>query len=309
MSFEMRDCTSPVRVRVKNASDSRCRCRNTAARRSCMTRWPTWFEKSVCTTPRAPVTIAMAIIPPAANESSLVSLLPIASNTRLSRNAGTTPRPAERTIRARTPPSLSRYGVNRPPIRRRLARRTAGSAGRSGGASAEWKNMPIRVRVRRGRGEAPEPATVHRGVSPPARQLALERRSGAVLLVRHVLAPIRRLALVVDLDDRDVGHEPRRRRAVPVLLARLEEDAVTWTDHLDGAAAPLRQPDPFSHPDGLPVRVRVPGRAGSRREVDAAGLRARSCRGRCYRVDVDVSREPLAWAGDGLDGVPRDFHE
>ena len=25
MSFEMRDCTSPVRVRVKNASESRCR--------------------------------------------------------------------------------------------------------------------------------------------------------------------------------------------------------------------------------------------------------------------------------------------
>ena len=31
MSFEMRDCTSPVRVRVKNASDSRCRWRKTAA--------------------------------------------------------------------------------------------------------------------------------------------------------------------------------------------------------------------------------------------------------------------------------------
>ena len=41
MSLEIRDCTSPVRVRVKNASDNRCRCRNTAARRSCMTRWPT----------------------------------------------------------------------------------------------------------------------------------------------------------------------------------------------------------------------------------------------------------------------------
>ena len=38
MSFEIRDCTSPVRVRVKNASESRCRCRNTAARRSCITR-------------------------------------------------------------------------------------------------------------------------------------------------------------------------------------------------------------------------------------------------------------------------------
>ena len=48
MSFEMRDCTSPVRVRVKNASDSRCRCLNTAVRRSCITRWPTWFERSVC---------------------------------------------------------------------------------------------------------------------------------------------------------------------------------------------------------------------------------------------------------------------
>jgi hypothetical protein len=41
MSFEILDCTSPVRVRVKKASDSRCRCRNTAARKSCITRWPT----------------------------------------------------------------------------------------------------------------------------------------------------------------------------------------------------------------------------------------------------------------------------
>ena len=65
MSFEIRDCTSPVRVRVKNASESRCRWRKTAARRSCITRWPTWFESSVWTTPSAPVTIAIAIIPPA----------------------------------------------------------------------------------------------------------------------------------------------------------------------------------------------------------------------------------------------------
>ena len=41
MSFEIRDWTSPVRVRVKKASDSFWRCRNTAARRSCMTRCPT----------------------------------------------------------------------------------------------------------------------------------------------------------------------------------------------------------------------------------------------------------------------------
>ncbi len=54
MSFEIRDCTSPVRVRVKKASDSRCRWRKTAARRSCITRWPTWFESSVWRTPRMP---------------------------------------------------------------------------------------------------------------------------------------------------------------------------------------------------------------------------------------------------------------
>ncbi len=44
MSLAIRDCTSPVRVRVKNASDIRWRCWYTAERRSCMTRWPTAFD-------------------------------------------------------------------------------------------------------------------------------------------------------------------------------------------------------------------------------------------------------------------------
>ena len=52
-----------MRVRVKKASESRCRWRKTLARRSCITRWPTWFESSVWITPRTPVTIAIAIIP------------------------------------------------------------------------------------------------------------------------------------------------------------------------------------------------------------------------------------------------------
>ncbi len=107
MSFEMRDCTSPVRVRVKKASERRCRWRKTAARRSCITRWPTWLESRVWTTPRAPVTIAIAIIPAAATDSSVVSLRPIASSTRLSRKAGTTPRPAETTISSSRPLSRS----------------------------------------------------------------------------------------------------------------------------------------------------------------------------------------------------------
>src|SRR5437764_12560321 len=44
MSLAIRDCTSPVRVRVKKASDIRCRCRYTAERRSCITRCPTTFD-------------------------------------------------------------------------------------------------------------------------------------------------------------------------------------------------------------------------------------------------------------------------
>ena len=135
MSFEILDCTSPVRVRVKKASDSRWRWRNTAVRRSCITRCPTWFESRVWTTPSTPVATAIAIIPPALTESALVSFAPIASSTRLSRNAGTTPSAAETTISRSSPPSRALYGAKRGPIRRRLSRRTAGSAGRSGGSS------------------------------------------------------------------------------------------------------------------------------------------------------------------------------
>src|SRR5262245_2140640 len=142
MSFEIRDCTSPVRVRVKNASESRCRCLKTAVRRSCMTRWPTWFESSVWITPSTPTAIAIPMIAAELIESSRVSFAPIASRTRLSRNAGSTPSAAVKTISPRTPLSRSLYGAKRRPMRRRFERRTAGSAGRSGISSEAWKNMP-----------------------------------------------------------------------------------------------------------------------------------------------------------------------
>ena len=133
MSFEMRDCTSPVRVRVKNASERRCRCRKTAARRSCITRWPTWFESSVCQTPRSPVTIAMAIIPAASTDRRVVSLAldrlqHAAQQERRQRRRA----PAERRISPRTTERRRRYGRKRPAMRRRFARRTAGRPDRSG---------------------------------------------------------------------------------------------------------------------------------------------------------------------------------
>ena len=99
---------------------------------------------------------------------------------------------------------------------------------------------------------------------------AFDRRRSRVLLVADVVAPGRGVAFVVDLEHRDVRHEPVRGGAVPVVLAGLEEDAVAGPDHLDRAAAPLREADALEHPDRLAVRVRVPRGACTGREVDAA---------------------------------------
>jgi hypothetical protein len=109
MSLAMRDCTSPVRVRVKKASDMRWRCRNTCERRSCITRWPTRFDSQVWPTPMIPVTTATAIIPPTSHASSVVSRSGIASSrTSRSRKGETMPTIAETTIMASTVPSRSR---------------------------------------------------------------------------------------------------------------------------------------------------------------------------------------------------------
>ena len=70
MSLVMRDCTSPVRVRVKKAIDWRCRWANTSVRSPCMTRWPTWVLIQVCTTPSTEVTAATATMPAVSRTSS-----------------------------------------------------------------------------------------------------------------------------------------------------------------------------------------------------------------------------------------------
>src|SRR5215468_5433402 len=209
MSFWMRDCTSPVRVFVKNASDSRCRWRKTLARRSCITRWPTWLDSSVWKTPSTPVTIAIAIIPAAASDSSVVSLRPIASSARLSRNAGRTPRPAETTIRTSTPLSRIRYGANRELMRRRFARRRAGSAGRSG-ATSEVCQKALTLLAR-----APyECADDRLELMAALREPVLDRgRAG----VEH--APLEQARL----DELRQARGQRRRRNAPERVAELVE--------------------------------------------------------------------------------------
>ena len=71
MSLVMRDCTSPVRVRVKNAIDCRCRWVKTSVRSRCMTCWPTLVEIQVWTTPKADVTAATATMPTTSQTSSV----------------------------------------------------------------------------------------------------------------------------------------------------------------------------------------------------------------------------------------------
>ena len=98
----------------------------------------------------------------------------------------------------------------------------------------------------------------------------LGRRRGVVLLVGDVLAPSGVVAGVVDLEHRDVGHEAVGCSPVPVLFAGLEEDAVAGTDRLDRSAAALSATDALDDVDRLAVRVGVPRRPGTWREVDAA---------------------------------------
>jgi hypothetical protein len=108
-------------------------------------------------------------------------------------------------------------------------------------------------------------------------ELTLSCRSGSrpVLLVGDVDSPRRAVPFRVDLEHGEVGHEPVRRGAVPVLLARLEVHPIAGADHFDRAAAPLREPDALEDVDRLAVRVRVPRGACTGREVDAAGAQAR----------------------------------
>ena len=109
MSYAIRACTSPERVRVKNASDIRCRWAYTAARRSCITRWPTSFDIHVCATLITPLMIASAIIPATSQLSSVRSCptMPLSTASR-SRNGEATLRIEPNTISPSSRPNRTR---------------------------------------------------------------------------------------------------------------------------------------------------------------------------------------------------------
>ncbi len=86
-----------------------------------------------------------------------------------------------------------------------------------------------------------------------------------------MLAPGDRAAGFVVLLHRDVEHEAIGRRAVPVVLAGLEEDAVAGADGLDRATFALAQASAFGDEDRLAVWVGVPGDARAGRDVHERG--------------------------------------
>src|ERR671911_140830 len=85
--------------------------------------------------------------------------------------------------------------------------------------------------------------------------LATDGWRPTVLLVADVLAPRDGTALIVDFLHRYVGHEAARGGAVPVVLAGLEEHAVTRADHLDLSAPALAEADALGDLDDLPEGV------------------------------------------------------
>ena len=119
MSLVIRDCTSPVRVRVKKPSERRWRWANTSVRSRCITCWPTRVEIQVWTTPSAAVTAATATIPTTSQTSSRTSRCGSATSmTSRSRNGEASPTTDDSTITAMTTTSAERWGANSRAMRR-----------------------------------------------------------------------------------------------------------------------------------------------------------------------------------------------
>src|ERR1700759_235766 len=89
-----------------------------------------------------------------------------------------------------------------------------------------------------------------------------------ILLVGDVAAPGGVAARGVGLLVGDLGGKVPGGGTVPVVLARLDVDAVARAPLLDRPSLPLDQAGSFGDEDRLAGRVGMPRRAGSRREVD-----------------------------------------
>src|SRR6185437_15344273 len=93
---------------------------------------------------------------------------------------------------------------------------------------------------------------------------------------------------------RDVDHTGGRRSAVPVLLARGNEDDFAWLDLADWAALGLHPTDARDHVKRLTERMAMPRRPRARLESDAAGDDAHRRLRRDDRILPDGAGEAFA---------------
>jgi hypothetical protein len=120
----------------------------------------------------------------------------------------------------------------------------------------------------------------------------------AVLLVAHLFHPLDVFA-VEEFLNRDVRHARRRRRAMPVFLARRNPDDIPFADFLGRTASWLNPARASRDDQRLTQRVRVPccARAGLERHAAAGGP------GRSGRVEQRIgaysAREVLGWSLPG----------
>jgi len=134
------------------------------------------------------------------------------------------------------------------------------------------------------------------------------REGVVVVLVADGIEPGCVVAMFVDFEYGYVDHKSIGGRAVPVLLAGFEEDAVTRADELEWAATALGKSNALGYKDGLAVGVGMPGGAGAWCEVDGAATDASAVGGRRDRIDVDRAGEPVAGTGSGGGGASCEFH-
>src|SRR5947199_5782659 len=145
--------------------------------------------------------------------------------------------------------------------------------------------------------------------SAPSRPMALRSAGAAgrmgtagmlklsfvVLFVADFFHPVDGFAIQRFVDG-DVLHGCSRRRAVPVLFARLEPDDVAGPDLLDRPALTLHKAIAKGDDQRLPEWMRVPCGARAGLERDGVAGRSRRSVGREERVDTDGAGEPIGRA-------------
>src|SRR6266567_7411491 len=121
--------------------------------------------------------------------------------------------------------------------------------------------------------------------------LCQRAKSLAVLFVADLFHPVDILA-VEGFRNRDMRHGGRRRRAVPMLLARWKPDDVAGTDFLDRPTFAVHPAEAGRDNQGLAERMGVPHGSGTGFESHMTAAHARRVADLKHWIDADGAGEP-----------------